>query len=209
MVYGHYDSDPIAKALAPPANETAEQAQIRLRAEAIAIERSRSIDEALEKAGKKLIEQRNGVLKMLLLGQSGSGKTTVLKNIRMMEVPSQWNEERPLWRAVILLNLLLAVNLVVQALQDAIVDPEEEIEHIPLLPTCFHVPNPTKSRTSTSDDFDPIVSNSSTTSLVPPAPKFAYDHHTLKLKLGPLKTLIEDLEEILHGSRQFNTNNNQ
>ncbi|GJE86339.1 G-alpha-domain-containing protein [Phanerochaete sordida] len=183
MAYRLHDTpDPFAKVLAPPADESPEQAQARVRAERRAAERSKTIDAELESAGKRMTEQKSGVLKMLLLGQSGSGKTTVLKNIRMMEALTQWNDERPLWRAVILRNLLSAVNVVAQALQDAIQDPDEEVERLPVIPISFHG----YSKPRTSDDYESNHANGSTTSLIPPAPQ----------------TLIDDLEEILYGSRQ-------
>lgn len=68
-------SDPLAAALLPPPNETEEERYARLEAETEAKKKSDSIDEMIQKDRKK---SRNEV-KVLLLGQSESGKSTTLK----------------------------------------------------------------------------------------------------------------------------------
>ena len=70
-------SDPLAAALQPPPNETPEQRQIRLQAEEDARKRSDRIDKMLKESHKA--QQRKQVVKILLLGQSESGKSTTLK----------------------------------------------------------------------------------------------------------------------------------
>ena len=70
-------SDPLAAALQPPPNETPEQRQTRLQAEEDARRRSERIDKMLKESHKA--QQRKQVVKILLLGQSESGKSTTLK----------------------------------------------------------------------------------------------------------------------------------
>lgn len=67
------DDDPLALAIAPPLNETAEQREARLNAEAEARRISEKIDEQLraEKAAQR--KRRTQTVKVLLLGQSESG----------------------------------------------------------------------------------------------------------------------------------------
>ena len=65
------DDDPLTRALAPPPNETQEEKEVRLRAEARARKVSEEIDESL-KAEKAALKKKPPV-KVLLLGQSESG----------------------------------------------------------------------------------------------------------------------------------------
>lgn len=71
-------SDPLAVALLPPPNETTAQRERRLHAEHEAKKISDGIDEMIrqEKYDKK---RAKGQVKVLLLGQSESGKSTTLK----------------------------------------------------------------------------------------------------------------------------------
>ena len=69
--------DPFSAALHPPPNETREQRRQRLRAEEEARKRSENIDAMLNHDRKR--NARKKTVKVLLLGQSESGKSTTLK----------------------------------------------------------------------------------------------------------------------------------
>ncbi|KAK2464826.1 hypothetical protein APHAL10511_003244 [Amanita phalloides] len=64
---------------------------------------------------------RNPV-KLLLLGQSGSGKTTVRKIFQSMHNKDDWTEERASWRPVVYLNLVRNVNRICEFLSREISD---------------------------------------------------------------------------------------
>lgn len=66
------DEDPLTAAIAPPPNETAEERDARLKAEADARRVSERIDEQL-KAERAAMKKKRPV-KVLLLGQSESGE---------------------------------------------------------------------------------------------------------------------------------------
>jgi guanine nucleotide-binding protein subunit alpha len=70
-------SDPLAAAIRPPENESADERQRRLRAEEEAKKVSDNIDDMIraEKKEKKMRQE----VRVLLLGQSESGKSTTLK----------------------------------------------------------------------------------------------------------------------------------
>jgi tRNA U34 5-carboxymethylaminomethyl modifying GTPase MnmE/TrmE len=70
-------SDPLAAALRPPENESADERQRRLHAEEEARRISDNIDDMIraEKKEKRVKQE----VKVLLLGQSESGKSTTLK----------------------------------------------------------------------------------------------------------------------------------
>lgn len=71
-------SDPLAKALLPPPDETAEDRERRLRNEQEAQKVSDAIDEQI-KLDRQAYKKQKQAIKVLLLGQSESGKSTTLK----------------------------------------------------------------------------------------------------------------------------------
>jgi tRNA U34 5-carboxymethylaminomethyl modifying GTPase MnmE/TrmE len=73
-------SDPFATFLAPPPNETSEERDLRERKEAEARRVSDRIDDELKTEKAALKKQQKGLVKVLLLGQSESGKSTTLKS---------------------------------------------------------------------------------------------------------------------------------
>ena len=73
------EEDPLARATAPPANESAEARAERQRMEAMAKKRSDEIDARI--AAENSARRKKGKpIKILLLGQSESGKSTTLKS---------------------------------------------------------------------------------------------------------------------------------
>ncbi|GJE98811.1 G-alpha-domain-containing protein [Phanerochaete sordida] len=118
----HESDDPLTRALAPPPDETPEAKEVRLRAEDEARRVSEQIDEALNKERAALKKKK--VMKMLLLGQSESGKSTTLKNMQMAYTPRAWAQERASWKAVIQLNLIRSINTIVDALAEELSAPQ-------------------------------------------------------------------------------------
>ena len=70
-------SDPLAAALLPPPGETQAEREGRIRAEEEAKKRSDNIDKMLREGERQ--RRKRKVVKVLLLGQSESGKSTTLK----------------------------------------------------------------------------------------------------------------------------------
>lgn len=121
-------SDPLAAALLPPPNETEEERYARLEAETEAKKKSDSIDEMIQKDRKK---SRNEV-KVLLLGQSESGKSTTLKQFQLLHTPSAFHKERIAWRAVIYLNLVRSIRRILDALlpEETPVEDHEDLDSL-------------------------------------------------------------------------------
>ena len=71
--------DPLSLAMRPPANEDPETRAAREKAEAQAKARSDAIDSAIQ-AEKDAKKKKKPPVKVLLLGQSESGKSTTLKS---------------------------------------------------------------------------------------------------------------------------------
>ncbi|GAW07365.1 guanine nucleotide-binding protein alpha-4 subunit [Lentinula edodes] len=117
-VYGPTDPDswdPLTNAISPPSDESAQEREIRIKHELEAKQKSDAIDEdlnrqrAAEKKGPKPV-------RVLLLGQSESGKSTFLKFFKLMHDPKAFSAERASWRAVIQLNVVRSIHVILDAM---------------------------------------------------------------------------------------------
>ncbi|KAK2460385.1 hypothetical protein APHAL10511_007550 [Amanita phalloides] len=167
------DEDPLTLALAPPPNETHEQRLAREAAEAEAKRVSDEIDEQLRKEKER--ERKKKPTKLLLLGQSESGKTATLKNFQLMYNKHEWTEERTSWRAVIYLNLVRNVNRICELMAREISD-------------------------RSLNNMDGDASDDSTEEIIlvrakslPPL-RFQEKHRLLQQRLRPLLAVQKDLE---------------
>ncbi|KAG6879835.1 hypothetical protein C0992_010793 [Termitomyces sp. T32_za158] len=123
------DVDPLAKVLEPPPNETPVEREARLVAEAQARRISEQIDEEIEK--EKAAERRVAkALKMLLLGQSESGKSTTIKS-KVTAEHVTFRKERASWKAVIQLNIVRSVHVILDAIMQERCDAESP-DHAPV-----------------------------------------------------------------------------
>ncbi|KIM70027.1 hypothetical protein SCLCIDRAFT_101556 [Scleroderma citrinum Foug A] len=119
-------SDPLSAVLQPPQNETPADRVRRLDAEFEAKRVSDSIDEMLKSEKKE--KRMKPEVKILLLGQSESGKSTTLKQFQLMHAPAAFRADRLAWRAVIYLNLVRSIRRILDAIspdtdQDDDADP--------------------------------------------------------------------------------------
>ncbi|KAF6753959.1 guanine nucleotide binding protein, alpha subunit [Ephemerocybe angulata] len=158
MVLSHDDYDPFAVFTRAPANETPGERAARESAEAEAKKRSDAIDEELRKEKSRLKKEEKGVVKVLLLGQSESGKSTTLKNFRIKYAHAEWSAELANWRSVIQLNLLRSVITILDALQ-----AEQDGEPTDDVAMSLYTPGPA-AQASTSTSQQPEASSSSSTS---------------------------------------------
>ncbi|KIY68372.1 heterotrimeric GTP-binding alpha subunit [Cylindrobasidium torrendii FP15055 ss-10] len=108
--------NPFVGPMRPPANETSAQRSERARALQDAQARSRKIDDDLQET-KRFLERRKKALKILLLGQAESGKSTVLKNFQLAYAPATVQRERVAWKRIVQLNLILSVKAILGCLQ--------------------------------------------------------------------------------------------
>ncbi|KAF8200087.1 G-protein alpha subunit [Pholiota molesta] len=113
---GSTDSpDPFALFHTPPPNESAGERAAREANEAAARKVSERIDDELRAEKARLKRER--VVRVLLLGQSESGKSTTLKNFRLRYARAAWDAERLAWRSVIQLNVVRSLRAVLDAVQ--------------------------------------------------------------------------------------------
>lgn len=162
--------DPLASILAPPPNETPQQRAARERAEAEARKISEAIDEQIRQ--ERIALRKKGPVKVLLLGQSESGKSSTIKNFQLHYARDQWMAERLSWRTVIYLNLVRNV-----------------VEVLDLLVQAMEANGGRRSTSSadTPESDRERRSQSSTT-------KFPDKYSLLKLRLAPLRSVLTDLE---------------
>ncbi|CAA7269764.1 unnamed protein product [Cyclocybe aegerita] len=171
---GKTDADPFAIFHQPPPGETPSERAVRQAKEAEAKRVSDLIDEQL-KAEKQALKKEKYVVKVLLLGQSESGKSTTLKNFRMRYAKAAWDAERTSWRSVIQLNVIRSIITIVEILQ-------AEMDGDPI-----------DSSTPTTPAEAPAL-NSPTQVL---STLLTDKHQLLKLRLGPLRRVETDLRKRL------------
>ncbi|KAI0827068.1 G-alpha-domain-containing protein [Trametes gibbosa] len=175
------EGDPLAHVMAPPPNETDEERQARLAAEAEAKRISDAIDEELQRQAKA--ERRGPTpVKILLLGQSESGKSTTLKNFQLMNTPKAFRAERASWRAVVQLNVVRSIRVILEAMAEA------QAYHA----TTYSGPN-TPVRTHAPDLFHSASSSSLGHAKRASPPPLSAEHLKLKLRLAPLVQVEETL----------------
>ncbi|KAK0214670.1 G-protein alpha subunit [Armillaria nabsnona] len=99
-----------------PPNETKEERTRREQEFRDAQRISCEIDEQLL-GTKKMLQRRRGAVKMLLLGQAESGKSTLLKNFQLAFTPIQFQKERRVWKRIVQLNLINSIKIILDTLQ--------------------------------------------------------------------------------------------
>ncbi|OSC97274.1 G-protein alpha subunit [Trametes coccinea BRFM310] len=109
--------DPLARALQPPIDETPEERAARIRQMEEAQRVSREIDEEIAIA-RRAYDRRKRAIKILLLGQAESGKSTTLKNFQLQFSPQHFAKERAAWKTIIQLNLIRCVKRLLDVLQE-------------------------------------------------------------------------------------------
>ncbi|KAI3604173.1 putative g-protein alpha subunit [Moniliophthora roreri] len=166
-----FDEDPLSLAIAPPPNESPEERQAREEAEAEAQRISDEIDEQIRRE-RDNERKRKKPVKLLLLGQSESGKTATLKNFQLTYARNEWLQERSAWRMVIFFNLVRNVNAIMDILS-------REMSAAAFSPSDY---------VGSSDDSSEDVPDGR------PLLKFKEKHRLLKLRLGPLRRIQTDLE---------------
>ncbi|EAU83189.1 guanine nucleotide-binding protein alpha-1 subunit [Coprinopsis cinerea okayama7 len=107
--------DPISAALKPSPTETELERQARLEAEAEAKRISEQIDDDLREERERL-KRRKGDVKLLLLGQAESGKSTLQKQFQLMYKPNSLDQERASWTTVIYFNVVHSLKHILSTL---------------------------------------------------------------------------------------------
>ncbi|KAF5381468.1 hypothetical protein D9757_008182 [Collybiopsis confluens] len=183
------DVDPLTLAIAPPPTrpQRNEQRESMLKARLLESGQvhdcfskvvrahglhSHEIDEQIKKE-REAEKRRKRPVKLLLLGQSESGKTATLKNFQLTYAKREWLAERNNWRSVIFFNLVRNVNHILEILNREMAAASQ----------------PSPDFIGSSDDSSDDIQTDSK-----PRLKFKEKHRLLKLRLGPLRRIQADLE---------------
>ncbi|TFY67185.1 hypothetical protein EVJ58_g1806, partial [Rhodofomes roseus] len=110
------DHDPLDAILRPPLDETPEEKACRVAQEEEARRVSLAIDESIRQ--ERVARKKMKVVRLLLLGQSESGKSTTLRQFQRLYTPSAFREERIHWHSIIQLNLIRSIHIILDALAD-------------------------------------------------------------------------------------------
>ncbi|KAI8971334.1 G-alpha-domain-containing protein [Trametes punicea] len=195
--------DPLAAVLAPPPNESPAERAERIRQEEEAKRINDEIEERL-KLDRAAWKRHKSTFKLLLLGQSESGKSTTLKNFQLAFAPKAWQAERASWRAVIQLNLVRSINHILDILsQEMTVTPTTTSPisspfHRPATAQSRFDPSTTTTTAASSPTLDSDSSGPSTErSSSPPPFQFTNTHALLKLRLAPLRRVEADLKQLI------------
>ncbi|KAL0568037.1 hypothetical protein V5O48_013958 [Marasmius crinis-equi] len=198
------DGDPFAEFMKPPKGESESEKAARLLREAEEQKVSNAIDEEISMARAVMKKEKYSVVKILLLGQSESGKSTALKNFRMAYDQAQWLREKASWRAVVQLNIIRSIGSILDALQS-----ESNNEVITLrdagsrylteddvIDTPVRRPSP-KSNTSTSEFLASPRSPTRKDYEIEQKIPLSDTHENLRRRLAPLNSVEADLKRVL------------
>ncbi|KAG9102465.1 hypothetical protein FRC06_001999 [Ceratobasidium sp. 370] len=123
VVYMNND-DPLSRVLRPPPNEAPSERDKRqvyprawLRREQAERLASELIDAEIAREAEARAELRRSSkeLRLLLLGQAESGKSTLLKQFQMLYAPNSLDAERAAWRGVVFLNVIKSLRAICDA----------------------------------------------------------------------------------------------
>ncbi|KAH8099943.1 G-protein alpha subunit [Cristinia sonorae] len=178
--------DPLTAVLRPAPGESLHERELRLQREAEAKRVSDRIDEQLTLDRERYKKSKQDV-RLLLLGQAESGKSTLQKQFQLMYNPGSLEEERISWRAVIYYNITRPVRRIFEAL-DTFGDGDDDDD----------------------DGFNRIIASSSDLAHLSPdlvasgsssAPSSAEDAQLadLRTRLAPLLSAESSLAERLSG----------
>ncbi|KAI9511003.1 G-alpha-domain-containing protein [Russula earlei] len=192
--------DPLSFALRPPDAESDLDRRARLQNEADAKRISDIIDEQL-KVDRRNFEKSKQDVRLLLLGQAESGKSTLQKQFQLMYSPDTLDQERTSWRTVIYFNIARSVRRVLEFL-DAHGDIfDEDVAETP-------IPDSMSSQRtledlvhqSDADDHSPQSSSRPYSSSASPIITEAQRQiATLRLRLSPLVAAESTLADRLSG----------
>ncbi|KAG5338830.1 hypothetical protein C0989_006031 [Termitomyces sp. Mn162] len=125
-------SDPLDDALRPPPDETSSERDVRVAREEEASRISQAIDASIK--AEKQARKKQRIVRLLLLGQSESGKSTTLRQFQRLYTPTAFREERILWRAVIQLNIVRSIRIILDTIaapprraSDSDVDSDDDL----------------------------------------------------------------------------------
>ncbi|KZS86728.1 G-alpha-domain-containing protein [Sistotremastrum niveocremeum HHB9708] len=186
--------DPLLVLMAPPANESAEEKEVRIRNEKVAIARNAEIEEMLRL--ERVAAKKRGCIRVLLLGQSESGKSTTLKNFQLAFAPNAFRAERVSWTRIIYLNLVRSINTIIRAVSPELLGTNKSTLSSPSTST---LPSPISPLDRSHADFPlpPTAQSSAMTPSLSSSSQIPIDYTALFADLSALEGLEERLQRQL------------
>ncbi|KAJ4488930.1 guanine nucleotide binding protein, alpha subunit [Lentinula edodes] len=110
---------------------------------------SNLIDEELRKESQKQREARRKQVKVMLLGQAESGKSTLQKQFQIYYASQSLDRERPFWKPVVHFNIIRAVKTMLEEIDYELSQPEGEDSGVESDPE-YNEPGPSSAGPSSS-----------------------------------------------------------
>ncbi|KAL5498679.1 hypothetical protein ACEPAH_2034 [Sanghuangporus vaninii] len=174
--------------------ETAEDVARKVAEDWEAQQTSEKIDLGI--SAERSRRKKNKAVKILLLGQSESGKSTTLRNFQLNLAPQAFQADGEAWRTVIHLNLLISVNYLLEVLKESLLlDADGVRQQQQKSPYLFTTPSrqlieKEKSRLRSIENYPTRTSNQQ-------APAYSTELRRLMLSLLPLKSIEQTLRQRL------------
>ncbi|KAJ7227364.1 guanine nucleotide-binding protein, partial [Mycena pura] len=188
-------ADPISQVMrASHASETPEERRVRLDSELEAKRVSEQIDEELRQERERLRRTR-GDVKLLLLGQAESGKSTLQKQFQLMYKPNSLEQERSSWRTVVYFNIVHSLHHILSTLEAW----DDSFEEDPIAPQPSHYYD---QPSSSGIGGPPLPSGISRPPSRPDSPAYSSRSNrivTLRSRLAPLLATDSQLADRLTG----------
>ncbi|TBU49747.1 G-protein alpha subunit [Dichomitus squalens] len=180
------DGDPFTAFLRPPASETEHERVARLQREVEAKRINDSIDEEI-KADRERLRKSKQDIRLLLLGQAESGKSTLQKQFQLLYTPGSLDAERLSWRTVIYFNIARPIRRILEALESTPDNDNDEDEFAEFTPSDLLPAN-----------LAPVAA-SDEKSLSPSASSLEKQVAVLRARLSPLLAAEAQLADRLSG----------
>ncbi|KAH7886654.1 G-protein alpha subunit [Phlebopus sp. FC_14] len=164
----------------PSPNETLQEKMDRISKQQEAARISKEIDDTIEKS-KKILEKRNRAVKVLLLGQAESGKSTMLRNFQLAFCPNYFQKEVSIWKTVIQLNIIGSVKKLLSIIEDEL-ESQGNRSLASARSRSHLIPKPPPSESQSQGNEDPPLTS---------------HHAALRLRLLPLLSIETNLNRQL------------
>ncbi|KAF9648577.1 P-loop containing nucleoside triphosphate hydrolase protein [Thelephora ganbajun] len=179
----------------PPKDESPLERARRKQEEAQAKAISDAIDKQIEQ-DRIALKTHKRAIKVLLLGQSGSGKSTIVKNFQLRYAHSALVREQSSWKIAIYLNLVRSVTMILDIVDEAMKEQHDRLTD-------------QRRSTSPSRSYQNGIASPPSDNLGLPGGgardsvfDFSEKHKLLQLRLQPLTRVQSDLERHLSSAFQ-------
>ncbi|KAI0720385.1 G-protein alpha subunit [Fomitopsis betulina] len=191
--------DPLSVIMRPPLVETSDDRSARLQREANAKKISDSIDEAIKQDRERYKKSKEDV-KLLLLGQAESGKSTLQKQFQLIYNPTSLDQERLSWRVVIQYNIVRPVLRILEAL-DLYAEGDSDEDMAEKMNLAYGTPESRIAVSEKSEKLGRSTDASASRETLQPSPSPSMDQQlsALRLRLAPLVQLESQLANRLGG----------